>query len=248
VAAPALVIPELGPALGRLIAPPPPPPGSPAHWIRLDDIRVAMVSQLFELLADARRWAGQGDRELAMATVNREAWETAWAKAVQDVAHRASQVISERMAAAAREARLPEKRISALALEAAEIRALAARLAHGSAPLHQALVELDYSASLARSDRAPIEAVHAWQEALAAAGRRLEAAWLALEEALLKEWRGWEAEIEDLRRWRRPRWPLWLAGVVLIGGSLYCGLVLGGYLPVPGLLRGPVEALWARWS
>jgi hypothetical protein len=248
VAAPALVIPELGPALGRLIAPPPPPPGSPAHWIRLDDIRVAMVSQLFELLADARRWAGQGDRELALATVNREAWETAWARAVQDVAHRAGQAISERLDAAAREARLPEKRIAALALEPAEIRALAARLAHGSAALHQALIELDQSASLARSERAPIDAVHAWQEALAASGRRLEAAWLALEEALLKEWRSWEAEVEDLRRWRRPRWPLWLAGGLIIGGSLYFGLVLGGYLPVPALLRGPVEVLWARWS
>jgi len=248
VAAPALVIPELGSALGRLIAPPPPPPGSPSHWIRLDDIRVAMVSQLFELLADARRWAGQGDRELALATVNREAWETAWAKAVQEVALRAGQAISDRLVAAAREARLPAKRIAALALEPAEVRALAARIAHGSAPLQAALVELDHAASLARSDRAPTDAVLAWQEALAAAGRRLEAAWLALEDALLKEWRTWDAEVEDLRRWRRPRWPLWLAGVLIIGGSLYCGLVLGGYLPVPDLLRGPVEALWARWN
>lgn len=248
VAASPLVIPELGPPLGRLVAPPPPSPGTPPHWIRLDDIRIALVTQLFDLLADARRWAREGDRELALATVNREAWEGVWSKAVLEVAQRAGTAISDRLVAAAREARLPARRIVNLTLDAVEVRALAARLAHGSAPLQQALVTLDQAASLARSDRAPSDAAHAWQEALTAAARRLEAAWLALEEGLAREWRTWEAEVEDLRAWRRARWPLVLTGVLLFTLALYVGLVLGGYLPVPGPLKGPVDALWARWS
>lgn len=248
VAATALVIPELGPALGRLVAPPPPAPGTPQHWIRLDDIRIALVTQLFELLADARRWAREGDRELAFATVNREAWEGVWARAVQEVAQRAGATIGERMVRAAKEARLPARRTTDLPLDAIEVRALAARLAYGSAPLQQALIALDQAAHHARSDRASAGAVAAWQDALTTAARRLEAAWLALEEALHREWRSWEGEVEDLRRWRRPRWPLILTGITLFTTALYVGLVLGGYLPVPGPLRGPVEALWARWN
>jgi hypothetical protein len=248
VATTVLVIPELGPALGRLVAPPPPPPGTPAHWIRLEDIRVTLVTQLFELLADARRWAREGERELALATVNREAWEGVWSKAVQEVAQRAGRAISDRLVAAAREARLPGRRIENLPLDQVELRALAARLGHGSAALHQALTALDQAAHFARSDRAPAGAMAAWQEALATAARRLEAAWLALEEALARECRSWEGEVEDLRRWRRPRWPLLVAGAVLFGLALYVGLLLGGYVTVPGLLKGPVEALWARWS
>jgi hypothetical protein len=243
-----LKIPELGPALGRMIAPPPAAPGTPSHWIRLDDVRIALVTQLFDLLADARRWAREGDRELALATVNREAWEKLWSKAVQELAQRAAAIIGDRLTAAAQEVRLPASRIAALALDASEVRALGARLSHGSPPFYEALQALDSAASQARSDRAPAPAVEAWQDALTTAARRLEAAWLALEEALAQEWRSWESEIEDLRRWRRPRWPLWLAGVLIFGTALYLGLVLGGYLPVPGLLEGPVNALWARWN
>ncbi len=244
----ALEVPELGPALGRLVAPPPPAPGAAPHWIRLDDVRVTLVTQLFDLLADARRWAREGERELALATVNREAWETLWNRAVQEVAGRAGATIGDRLMAAAREARLPARRLPALTLDAVELRALAARIAHGSPPLHQALQVLDQAAHQARSDRAPGTAVAAWQDALTASARRLEAAWLALEEALGKEWRAWEAEVDDLRRWRRPRWPLVLAGGLIFGTALYVGLVLGGYLPVPRPFQGPVSALWARWN
>ena len=99
------------------------------------------------------------------------------------------------------------------------------------------------------SDRAPAGAVAAWQDALTAAARRLEAAWLALEEALAQEWRSWEAEVEDLRRWRRARWPLVThRDRACSPTALYIGLVLGGYLPGSRPAQGLVEALWARWN
>lgn len=242
-----LLIPELGPPLGRLITPIA-QHGAGAHWIPLEDIRVALVTQLFDLAGDARRWAREGDRELALATLDRAAWETAWQVAVGAVAQRAAQEISRRLMEAAREVRLPSRRASRLPLEQREMLALAGRLGRGTPALVEALTALDRAAPLARSDRAGGEGVRRWQEALATAARRLEAAWLALEEALQEEWRTWEAELRDLLAWRRPHWPLVVTGILLFGAAAYLGLVLGGYLPLPSLLRGFAEAVWARWS
>ncbi len=243
-----LVIPELGPSLGRLVAPTAPVPGAQAHWIALEDIRVVLVTQLFELAGDARRWAREGDRELALATLNRCAWDLAWGRAVESVAERTAATVSDRLLAAARESRLPARFARTLPLDAAEVRALAARLDLGSTPLHEALVVLDQLAPAARSERAPAAAVQHWQEALATAARRLEAAWLDLEEALHREWRQWEAEVEEVRAWRRPVWPLLVAGGVLLTLAIGAGLLIGGYLPVPDFLGGIMDRIWAAWN
>ncbi len=242
----ALQVPELGPALGRLVAPPPGP--AAAHWIPLDDIRLALVTQVFELAGDARRWAREGDRELALATLDREAWTTAWRVAVGSVAQRAAGAISERLLSAAAEARIPTRRARRLVLDQRETLALAGRLGRGTAGLEEALATLERSVAAARHDRAGGEGARAWQEALGGCARRLEAAWLALEEALQAEWRSWESEVEAVRRWHRPRWPLIAIVAVVFGLAAWLGLVLGGYLPVPGPLRGFAEAIWARWS
>jgi len=240
-----LVIPELGPSLGRLVAPSPPPPGAVQHWITLEDLRLGLVNQLFELAGDARQWAREGERELALATLNREAWLSAWQRTVRAVAERAASTISERLLAAAAEARLPAR---ALPLDPDETAALAARIDGGTPALDSALLAVDQAAHAARSGRASAEAVAEWQGAIRAAARRVEAAWLALEEALGREWHDWGVEVEEIRMWRRPLWPLALAGAGLFLLAAYVGLVLGGYLPVPGLLRGVAEAIWARWS
>lgn len=242
-----LLVPELGPGLGRLVAPPP-PPAAPVHWIALDDIRLALVTQLFDLAGDARRWAREGDRELALATLDREAWETAWQVAVGSVAQRAAAEISARLLAAAAEARLPATRARRLPLDQQETLALAGRLGRGTAALQSALMALEQAIPGARADRAAGPGQRAWEDALSACARRLEAAWIALEESLHEEWRRWEAEVTDLRAWRRPRWPLVLFGVLLFGAAIYLGLVLGGYLPVPAPLRGFAEGVWARWN
>ncbi len=242
-----LLVPELGPGLGRLVAPPP-APAAPPHWIALDDIRLALVTQLFDLAGDARRWAREGDRELALATLDREAWETAWQVAVGSVAQRAATEINARLLAAAAEVRLPAARARRLPLDQQETLALAGRLGQGTAALQAALLVLEQAIPGARADRSGGAGQRAWQDALSACARRLEAAWIALEEALHEEWRRWDAELTDLRAWRRPRWPLVLVGALLFGSAIYLGLVLGGYLPVPALLRGVAEGVWARWN
>ncbi|MBK6420724.1 MAG: hypothetical protein IPF77_00640 [Gemmatimonadetes bacterium] len=240
----ALLVPELGPGLGRLVAPPP-APGAPQHWIALDDIRLALVTQLFDLAGDARRWAREGDRELALATLDGTAWATAWQVAVGTVAQRAAAAISARLLAAAAEVRLPAARARRLPLDQQETLALAGRLGRGTGALQAALAALDQAIPGAR---AAGSGQRAWQDAVGACARRLEAAWIALEEALHEEWRRWDAEIADLRAWRRPRWPLVLSGLALFGAAACLGLVLGGYLPVPDFLRSFVEMVWARWN
>lgn len=243
-----LVIPELGPALGRLVAPPPAPPGTAPLWLPLEDLRIALVSALFELGGDARRWAAEGERELALATLNHDAWAGLWHHTVEQVAERAAATLNGHLAAAAREARLPRRRASTLALDAEEVRALAERLAQGSEALEAALVDLDRAAGPVRSERASPQSVADWHDALLAAARRLESAWLVLEANLGREWQAWVVELEEIRTWRRPLWPLVTTGLVLVMAFGYAGLVLGGYLPVPGPFRGIAEAMWARWN
>ena len=36
--------------------------------------------------------------------------------------------------------------------------------------------------------------------------------------------------------------------LLIVATATYVGLLLGGYLPVPGPLQGPVEWVWERWS
>jgi len=247
-ARPQLIIPELGPALGRLVAPPSPVPGTAAAWVPIDDLRVGLVSQVFDHAGDARRWAREGDRELALTTLTHAALQEVWGNCVRAVAERVAEQVNLRLAAAARESRLPQRHARRLPLESSEVHAIAARLSQGDAGFREALAGLDHALSAARSDRAPPEAVTAWQEALLTLARRLEAAWLSLEEALAREGREWDAEVEDIRRWRRPRWPLVLVGSLLFGTALYAGLMLGGYLPVPDLLRPLAEKMWAQWN
>ena len=57
----------------------------------------------------------------------------------------------------------------------------------------------------------------------------------------------WEGEVERVRAWRRPRWPLWTITLAALALATYLGLLLGGYLRVPDPLRPMVEWWWARW-
>lgn len=241
-----ITIPELGPALGKLVVPA--LPGTPMPVVPLEDIRLKLVSQIFELAGDARRWLREGDRASAVSTIDRDAWEGCWNNAVTAVAQRIAEKANARMLAAGQESRIPAKRLAALALNDDEIRALAARLDRAGEPLRQALVALDVVSAAARSERATPDAVEAWKDGLATTARRTEAAWLALEDRVLEEWRRWEVEIAGLRSWRRPTWPLALISATIFALFLWVGLMIGGYVNVPGPLHPLAEWVWARWN
>jgi hypothetical protein len=238
-----VIVPELGPSLGRLTDPGP-EAGAEAAGLRLDDIRLRLVTGVFELAGAARGFAVSGDEQGAMASLSRVAWLGLWEKALASAAERITASVNTGLDVAAEESRFPRRRLEPLRLRPDDTRAIAARLGRGGAPFVAALDQLELAA---RGSSSNGDAVRAWRDQLNASARRLEAAWLALENAAAQEQRHWQVEVDRVRRWRRPRGPLWLITLLVLGAAAYLGLVLGGYLPVPAALEGLAQWWWARW-
>jgi hypothetical protein len=237
-------VPELGPSLGRL-GDPALETGSGPLGAALDDIRLRLVTGLFELAGVARAFALAGDPDGAVATLNRAAWLALWEKAVTASAERVGATINARFKEAGAESRYPGGRLRGELITPDDTRAIGARLGAGGGPFVAALDELEQAARGATAQRAGERSV-AWRASLTAAARRLEAAWLALEEAAAAEQRRWQLEVERVRAWHLPRWPLWLLTAGILAGAAYLGLVLGGYVPVPPILAGFAEFWWTR--
>ena len=237
-------VPELGTSLGSLIAPA--APGA-AGAVPLDDIRLTLVTELFELAGAARAFGIDDDPAAALASLSRRSWLEVWERALASAAARVADHLDARLASAAAESRYPRRRLRRERLSAGERQAIQARLAAGAADFVAALDALDATVpGASAAGTRGRDALAAWRIALVAAARRLETAWRALESAAVAEQRRWDAVVLMVHRWRRPRWPLWLLSGALLLPALYLGLVLGGYLPVPAPLRGLVESVWRR--
>ena len=240
------MVPELGPSLGRLID----PPGSSLERgsldLNLDDIRLDLVTSIFDVAGAARSFAAAGDRQGAISSLGRVAWLDRWEQAVAAAAHRLSEAVNARMHQAAAESRLPASKLSAFLLTPEDTRAIASRLGSGGAGFVSALDALEQTvpAASAQGPRGRI-GQEDWQRALATTARRLESAWLTLVDGSQREQDRWNLEIERVRSWRRPRWPLWLITGLVFVIATYLGLVLGGYLTAPSFLRGFAEFWWS---
>lgn len=234
-----LRIPELGPYLGKLVTGTGRTPGG----LRLDAIRVRLVTRIFDRAGEARRLSTRDQRQEAVATIGRTAWLEAWEEAVTGAADLLVARASRAIQAEAQAVHLPRRHRRRLAPSSADRRAVAARLGSGGAALVSALdaLERSGSATLAATSADPA-ALTSWQEALTTAGRRLEAAWLALEGAIELESARWDLVGDDVARWRRSLWPVAVVGVIALAGAVWFGLVLGGYVPPPDWLT----ALWQQ--
>lgn len=239
----AIGIPQLGPSLGRVVTGRPPGRQEAVHWFPLADLRVAMVHRIFEAEAEARSWVSTGDHTAAVDALGRATWVSAWEQAVHAAAERAGEEVSRRIRLAAMESRMPDRLVTRILPTTEEVHVTATRFGSSGAEFVEALDELE-SAGAAVKATPSAAAASRWSDALLRVARRLEAAWIAFESAVEREWTIWSPEVEAARRWRRVRWPLWLITASALLLATWLGLVLGGFLPYPEWFAPVVDGFW----
>lgn len=232
-----LRIPELGPSLGKLITGTGRLPGG----MTLDAFRVQLATRVIEHAGEARQLAAREERTAALDAVGREAWLAAWEETVTAVAGALIDRVNQRLDAEAAAVRMPRRLSHRVRLDHVERRALTARLGSSGSRLIPAIDQLSAAASRARV-ATPLEraAVEAWQDDLKTAARRLEAAWLALEDGVEAELLDWDRVADRVAMWRKPLWPVLVVTAIGLAAATWLGLVFGGYLPAPTWL----QSLW----
>lgn len=234
-----LRIPELGPSFGKLVIGTGRTPGG----VRLDGIRYRLVTRVIEAAGEARRLSANEERAPAVAALGRETWLAAWDEAVSALATMLAARVDAHLQAEARAVRMPRRLRKRVALEAGERRSMTARLGSSGAILIPALDAVGRCGEAAlAATTLERDAVTAWQEALKTAARRLEAAWLALEDAAEAEAARWAEVADRIAQWRKPLWPVWALGALGLILAAWVGLMYGGYLPTPEWLI----QLWDR--
>ena len=225
--------------LGRLTEP---ATASP-RGVPLDDFRLALVTELFDLAAAARDFAGAGDSSSAVQSLSRQSWAAAWDRAVTAAADRIAERVDARLRSAAAESRLPAARLEKVLLSPEERRGIEVRIGVGGAALFEALDDME---SQVRESSRSADVADVWRAALVSVARRVESAWLALEDAAAREEMAWEEDVAQVRAWRRPTWPLFLLIAIVTAAATYFGLMLGGFVPMPAALEPFAEWWWER--
>ncbi len=240
-------LPELGPWLGRLCN----ANGGAAntalrHFVPLDDIRLVLATGVLDLSGAARGFSSD-DHAAIVGSLHTRSWRQQWDKALNEAASRTAQAINAGFASAAAESRFPRRKLQRLQVSDTELAALTARLGAGAIPFEASLVRLEELAHAAGASGPRSEvAFRRWSDGLAATARQLESAWMALEEAVDREGARWQGEMEKVRRWTRPRWPLWMITGLMLAAATWLGLVLGGFLTAPTWLLPFAEFWWTR--
>lgn len=221
-------LPELGPLLGSLTSPAVPDGAAPD----LDRVRLAMVTALFEHGAAARQLFQQGDTEGARRRIGAAAWIEIWDDTAKRSAALLMKQVEQDLRDAAMRSRYPKQRL-ARELPSAEDRAvLAARLSAAGLGLEAAAPLLD-------------DPDAAWDPAVRRVAGELEQAWQRLLETAQTERSRWSARARSVAQWKRPWWPLLVGTGIALSLGVWTGLVLGGYLPVPGWFLPVAEWFWS---
>jgi hypothetical protein len=209
----------------------------------LDAIRIELATQLFQAAGQSRALLAGGDRDPGLEALSRSVWLDAWEHAVTEAGEAVADRLRSAFEAAALESRMPPRLLASFVPTEPERRAIKAHLGKGTGRLEQALDTLDEAAAGAGKDP---DQIVAWTAAVDLCARRVEAAWADLLEAVDHEEQRWRVEIETVRAWRRPRWPLWVLTSVVVVVAVYLGLVAGGILMPPAFLSGWADFWWER--
>lgn len=203
---------ELGPLLGRLASPATRGPAS----LPLDNVRLDLVSALYEQKADARR---EG-----------RTWLGLWRTAAHAAAARCLEEVDRRFAAAAAESRIPARRLASHRPTNADRQAVISRCESAGIPLEQI-------ASAMGAEAGP--------EGLLRLAMALDDSWERLVRVVDEELHEWAVEVSAVRAWHRPRRLLWAITAGSVLAAVLLGLSLGGYLPAPGPLAW-LQRWWWR--
>lgn len=225
-----LRVPELGPSLGKLVS------GTErrAGWIPLDSFRYQLATRIIDSTCQARRLAASEERASALEAVGRGAWQEAWDEAVGGIAEALVDRVARHLEAEAQAVGMSRRRRAKLTVVDSDRSALIARLGSAGANLIPALDALERDAAKAvEATGLERDAVERWQGDLKLAARRLEAAWIALEQAVDKEGERWMGVADRVAAWRKPLWPVYTVGIVAMGVAVWLGLIFGGYLDPP---------------
>jgi hypothetical protein len=233
--------PELGPPLGKVVV----GTGRRPAGLDLTPIRLGLATRLFDLAGKARHLADRNRRKAAVEAIGRPLWLEAWEEAVNSVTDLIVDRANTHIGAAADAVGMPARRRKKLFVSPSERRTLHARLGSTAAGMVKSLGDVD-----AWSSKAVIgkngDGMRAWQEAIRTAARRLEAAWLALEEAVVVEGARWDEVVRDVTAWKKSMWPVVVTGVVAAAGAVWLGLVFGGYLDSPPWFTAAWSAVTGR--
>jgi hypothetical protein len=233
-----LRVPELAPSLGRIIV----PRRLLDPWVPLEDIREELATRVLELggegrAAAAREAEGTVDRARVLEVTGRRAWAAAWDHAVRRAGTRVAEALDAEITRAAREVRMPGRRLRSHVLSSAEKRAIVARLGTGGGTFVAALDELEGAAAqVADASVLEKDAHAAWQDALRTVARRLEAAWLALEAEVEEERARWNPEIDAIAAWHPSLLPVFVFWLPFAAVLVWLGLIVGGYISAPAWL------------
>jgi hypothetical protein len=197
---------------------------------------------MIETAGEARRLAGNDERAAAIFAVSRVLWLTAWEETVSAVTRMVVQQVTADIDREADRVSMPPKVREKCYPTASERRSLAARLGSAGTGLVPVLDELDRrgEAALAATalDRPALEE---WHDALRMAARRLENAWLLLEDRTETEVSRWKPVVEQVARWRKPVLPVLIVTGLALAAATWLGLALGGFIPAPAFLQPLID-------
>jgi hypothetical protein len=229
-----LRVPELGPSLGKLVT----GTGRDPEGLSLTASRYQLVTKMIETAGEARRLAANEERSAAIFAVSPVFWLTAWEETVNAVAGLILGRVTARINRAADRVDMPPDVRQKFLPSPSERRALAARLGSAGTGLVRVLDELERRGAAALSATAlERPALEAWHDALRAAARRLEDAWLLLEDRVEMEVARWDPVLKQVARWRKPLTPVLIVGAAGLVLALWLGLTVGGFIPAPAVMR-----------
>jgi hypothetical protein len=223
-------LPELGPYLGHLVD----PPGrfEPAE-IGLDEVRLALVTDLFERAQVARGFLLTGDTSGALVALGRPVWLDLWRGAVDRVSTQTMAVIEARLRRAAKASTMSNRRLARMIPSPEDRAVLHARLDAAAIPLEELTVRLATAPS------------HAWVEIVRQAAGALQSAWETVERVVRQALAEWQPAIDAAESWRPAPVIRWVPAVLLAVLAGWLGLGIGGYLPLPSFLAPLTAWFWS---